>query len=199
MQGNAIFNGSGASGDGIVNDGAIDVTGSGGSLSIDPLTFTNSGTIDVANGNVVTIYPTTFTATASRVIAIGTNSTLEIYPADAWTNLGSITLASGASLDLFGSVSAASLGSITNSGGAVKIFGTYEVARHEVGNLAVKASGLLEIERAAAGGEADILVAERCSGRHPCAEFQRRGTGDRVRSLARNRPLELERAGRDFD
>jgi hypothetical protein len=112
-------------GDEVVNQGAIEVTGSSGSLWIDPNVFTNSGTIDVANGDGVWIEPETFTTTASSVITIGPNSSLTIDPTNAWTNLGSITLASGASLVLYGTMSAASLGSITNSDGAVDIVGTY--------------------------------------------------------------------------
>jgi len=124
----AFITGSSAPGDGIVNDGAIDVTGSAGRLAIGSSAFTNSGTIDAANGGSVIIESTTFTTTASSVIAIGANSSVTIDPTNAWTNLGSITLASGASLYLYGSVSAASLGSISNSGGAVDIVGIYNNA-----------------------------------------------------------------------
>jgi hypothetical protein len=59
------------------------------------------------------------------VITIGANSSLTIDPTNAWTNLGSITLASGSSLYLYESLSAASLGSITNSGGTVYVAGTW--------------------------------------------------------------------------
>ncbi len=121
VQGSAQILDSGYSGDGVVNDGAIDVTGSGGNLYIQSTTFTNSGTIDVEDGGDATIGPTTFTTTASSVITIGASSYVYIIPAGAWTNLGSITLASGASLYLGGSISAARLGSITNSGGTVYI------------------------------------------------------------------------------
>ena len=109
---------SGYSGDGIVNQGVINQTGSGslyingnaftnsgtidaeaaGGLVIDPTTFTNSGTIDVANGDKVTIEPTTFKTTASSLIKIEANSSVTIDPVNAWTNLGSITLAGGAGL-----------------------------------------------------------------------------------------------------
>ncbi|HZZ62277.1 MAG TPA: hypothetical protein VFE63_14075 [Roseiarcus sp.] len=139
------FSDGGQSGDGIVNRGVINQTGDGtmyvagnaftnsgtinakgaGALDISAATFSNSGTIDVANGDNVTIEPTTFTTTASSLITIEANSSLTIDPANAWSNLGSITLASGASLTLLGSMSAASLGSITNSNGTVNIAGTY--------------------------------------------------------------------------
>jgi hypothetical protein len=140
--GNAQITDNGYSGDGIVNDGAIDVTGRGSFLEIYassftnkiyPMTFTNSGTIDVANGDGVLIgfnRPTTFTTTASSVISIGANSSLNIDPAGAWTNHGSITLASGASLYLGGSISAAGLGSFSNSGGTVYLEGTFNNSGH---------------------------------------------------------------------
>ena len=85
------------------------------------------GTIDVASGDSLTIAPTTFTTTASSVITIEANSSVTINPTNAaWTNLGSVTLASGANLYLYGSTSAASLGSISNSGGTVDVGGTYD-------------------------------------------------------------------------
>jgi hypothetical protein len=126
-------------GDGVVNGGVIEQTGNGGALYIEPSaftnsgaieataanaafyiepdTFTNSGTIKIANGDSVTIKPTVFTTTASSVIAIEVNSSATIDPTGAWSNLGSITLADGASLSLGGSIS--SLGSIANSGGTI--------------------------------------------------------------------------------
>ena len=61
-------------GDGIVNDGAIDVTGSGGDLIIDPRTFTNNGAIDVANSDSVTIKPA---VTGTGTDTISGDSTLE--------------------------------------------------------------------------------------------------------------------------
>jgi hypothetical protein len=148
VAGNAIIQGSGYSGDGIVSQGVIDQIGSGGSLdidysvftnsgtidaeaasgalTIDPITFTNSGAIEVANGDTVTIEPTTFTTTASSLIEIGANSSVTIDPTNAWTNLGSITLASGAGLTLDGSITTAGLGSITNSGGTVYLGGALD-------------------------------------------------------------------------
>ena len=146
VQGSAIIYDSAYFGDGIVNEGAIDQTSAGqldiepttftnsgtidakatnGQLIIDPATFINSGTIDVANGEVAIIEPTTFTTTASSVIAIGANSSVTIEPTNSWTNLGSIRLASGASLYLYGPMSAASLGSVRDSGGTVYIAGTW--------------------------------------------------------------------------
>jgi hypothetical protein len=142
--GYAAIHSSSDSGDGIVNDGVIDqtsgtlqiagnaFTNSGaidakghGSVVIRPNTFTNTGAIDVGNGDFVTIASTTFTTTASSLIAIEANSSVAIEATNAWTNHGSITLASGGSLYLYGSASATNLGSTSNSGGTVYIAGTY--------------------------------------------------------------------------
>jgi hypothetical protein len=124
VQGDAEIQSSGKTGAGIVNNGVIDVTGSGGYLEINPRAFTNKGTIDVANGSFVFIGTETFATTASSVIEIGANSSVRIQANSAWSNLGSITLASGASLTLGGSLTTIGLGSITNSGGTVYLAGT---------------------------------------------------------------------------
>jgi hypothetical protein len=122
-QGYAQIDGSRYSGDGIVNEGTIDVTG-GGDLNIASNNFTNEGTI-TDQDSVEDIKPTTFTTTASSRIKIEGDSFLFIDPTNPWTNLGSIALTSGASLYLYGTVSAASLGTISNSGGTVNIGGTW--------------------------------------------------------------------------
>ena len=127
VQGYGYIYGSLYSGDGIVNDGTIlaDATLRNDiGLTIEPESFTNSGTIDLANGDSVFMGPDTFSTTASSVIAIGANSSLYIEPFGAWTNLGSMTLASGAGLYLGGSMTTAGLGSITNSGGTVYLSGS---------------------------------------------------------------------------
>jgi hypothetical protein len=125
VAGDALMADGGNSGDGVVNQGAIDVTGVEGSLTIESTNFTNSGTIDVANGDTVSIEPTNFTTTASSVMTIGANSSLTIDSTNAWTNLGLITLASGGGLVLGGSMSADALGSVGNSGGTVYVAGTW--------------------------------------------------------------------------
>ncbi len=108
-------------GEAIVNKGVIDQTESGGEFYIDPSYFTNGATIDVSGGAFAAIDPTTFTTTASSLIEIGANSYLNITPANAWSNLGSITLASGAILFLDGSESTTDLGSISNSGATIDL------------------------------------------------------------------------------
>ena len=143
MLGYAELAGSGASGDGIVNQGVIDQTGSGSYFFIDPLAFTNDGTIDaeaagaqldidavtftnngaldVAKGEDVFIEPTTFMTTVSSLIAVGANSWVAINPGDgAWTNSGSITLASDAALYLYGTTS---LGGVVNGPGTLALAG----------------------------------------------------------------------------
>ncbi len=103
-------------GNAFTNSGTIELSSTNGKSYIEPTTFTNRGTIDVANGNSLTIAPVTnsssmttasFTTTASSLLAIEANSavTIEFLLGDkfariAWTNNGSITLASGASLTL---------------------------------------------------------------------------------------------------
>ena len=91
----------GTSGDGIVNDGAIDVTGSAGNLTIDPTTFTNSGTIDVSGGASAIIGPTTFTNLPAHTLTGGTyeaqaGSTLQIYGDDTITTDDADIILSGA-------------------------------------------------------------------------------------------------------
>jgi hypothetical protein len=134
---------SGYARDGIVNQGNIKQSGSGtsnhlsgtitasangGTLTIEPTTFTNNGAIDISNGDAVTIEPTNFTNAAAGVISVGANSTLSLTPGGSWSNEGSITLASGSSLYLGGSFTLAGLGTLTNSGGAVYIEGTFNNA-----------------------------------------------------------------------
>jgi fibronectin-binding autotransporter adhesin len=110
--------------DSFTNSGTIDAEAADGSVAIAPTMFANTGSIDVANSETVAIDPTTFTTTSSSVIAIGANAYLDIDPTNAWTNLGSITLASGAGLGLYGSMSTAGLGSITNSDGTIFLGGS---------------------------------------------------------------------------
>jgi hypothetical protein len=112
------------------NSGTITAASSGGALTIDPTTFTNKGAIDISNGETVTIEPTNFTNAAKGVIAVGADSTLYLTPGGSWSNLGSITLASGSSLVLGGSFTfGGSLGSITlASGSSLYLGGSFTLA-----------------------------------------------------------------------
>jgi RHS repeat-associated protein len=90
------------SGDGIVNEGAIDVEGSGSTLDIAPYNFTNDGTITVAAGDALDI------------------------ESQSWSNAGTITIDAGGALHLGGSITTSQLGDITNNGGTVYIDGTLD-------------------------------------------------------------------------
>jgi hypothetical protein len=87
-------------GNAFINSGAITAASSGGALTIDDITFTNSGTLAVSKGDAVSIESLNF------------------------SNTGSITLASGGSLYLDTTFTLAELGTVTNSGGTVYIQGT---------------------------------------------------------------------------
>ena len=106
-------------GNSFTNSGTITAASSGGILTIEPDTFTNSGTLAVSKGDAVIIEPTNFSNAATGVIAVGADSTLDLAPGGSWSNQGSITLASGSSLYLGGSFTLAGLGNVTNSGGRV--------------------------------------------------------------------------------
>ena len=136
------------------NSGTIDAEAANAALYIRPATFTNSGTIKIANGDSVSITPSVFTTTASSVIAIGANSSATINPTNAWSNLGSITLANGASLFLEGSIS--SLGSISSSGGAVYLEGTLSNSGHTLKGSSI---GLVLYRGTITGGTVAGLVA----------------------------------------
>ena len=77
IAGNAYIQSTDTSGDEIVNDGAIDVTGSAGYLVINPNAFTNKGTIDVANGDTVYVEPTTFTNSGTIDVSGGASAIIE--------------------------------------------------------------------------------------------------------------------------
>jgi hypothetical protein len=76
----------------------ITAASSGGTLLIDPTTFTNNGAIDISSGETVTIEPTNFTNAATGGIAVGANSTLILEPGGSWS-LGGTTNGAG-TLDL---------------------------------------------------------------------------------------------------
>jgi hypothetical protein len=101
VTGNAVIADSGYSGDGTVNDGVISVILSVGDLSIDSITFANSGTIDVEDGGEAIIEPTTFTNLSSNKLTGGTyeaqaGSTLEVYSDDTITTDDADIILSGA-------------------------------------------------------------------------------------------------------
>ena len=87
------------SGSGIVNEGTINAEFNGGTFTIGDVSFTNEGTINVANGDTVDI-----------------NST-------SWSNSGSIDV-SGGTLNLGSSFTFAQLGTLNHTGGIVNVTGT---------------------------------------------------------------------------
>ncbi len=137
--GNATISSSYASGDGIVNQGVIDQTGgnlsirgnastndgtidakaTSGTLIIDPATFTNGGTIDVANGDSLPIDPTTFTTTLSSLITVEANSSVTVEAGTTTLNgavSGSGTLAIAGGSATIESGASASVANLSESG-----------------------------------------------------------------------------------
>ncbi len=105
----------------LTNAGSITIN-SGGSFLTELSNFTNSGAITVNTGGTATIDPTTFTTTSTSAISIGASATLTLNVHNSWSNLGSISLASGATLLLEDdAITSASLGTVVNGGGAVEI------------------------------------------------------------------------------
>jgi hypothetical protein len=94
------------SSNGIVNDGTINADFKGGDLTISGfaigvVSFINQGTINVSNGDTVTIN------------------------ANSWSNSGSIGV-SGGTLNLGGNFTLAQLGTLTRAGGTVNVTGTLD-------------------------------------------------------------------------
>jgi hypothetical protein len=85
--------------DGIVNEGKINASAASGTLTINPTSFTNQGTINVSNGDTV-----------------GIN-------ASSWSNAGLLNV-SGGSLNLGGTFTLSPLGTISHTGGTINITGT---------------------------------------------------------------------------
>jgi len=107
VQGDAEIRSSPGRGDGIVNEGVIDITGSGGLFIIDPRTFINSGTIDAeATNGSLTIDPTDpATFTNSGKIDVANGETAIIVP--KVTGKGTDTISGAATLEFDAGVSSA--------------------------------------------------------------------------------------------
>ena len=90
----------GYKGDGVVNDGTINVTAAGASLTIDPTSFTNNGKINVTSGDSLTIDTATF------------------------SNAGAIGVAGGGTITFDGTLSTGALSGVSNAGGSIVIGGT---------------------------------------------------------------------------
>jgi hypothetical protein len=147
--GNAQFVDSNSSGDGIVNEGEIDVTGSG-TFYIYSTVFTNSGTIDVTSNEPTYVEPTTFTTTSSSVIAIAADSSLTIDPSKAWKNRGSIMVAGGV-IDLVG---VTANGASVNGSNQLIVTGNGPVVTLQLGG---STSGFDFVPQSVSGGT-DIVI-----------------------------------------
>jgi fibronectin-binding autotransporter adhesin len=108
----------------IVNNGTIDAGASGGHFLISGNgSFTNLGTLSVANGDQMVI---------NQGVAFSNQGTIDVANGDqmvinqgvAFSNQGTITLGAGSGLTLKDNLSTAALGSLTNSGGTLSIVGT---------------------------------------------------------------------------
>ena len=120
--------GSNHTGDGIVNEGTINIEGNDPSYyaEIDPYNFTNQGTINVTNGDTLYIEPTyNLTNTATGEITVsGTGSKLYFSGGSGpISNAGAITVGAGSTLYLGNSSSAVSnSGTITATGDTIYLY-----------------------------------------------------------------------------
>jgi hypothetical protein len=140
-----------ASGDGFDVQGTINATRAAGLFTLNANSFTNEGSINVANGDAfslngvsitnkskiavttggqATISDNNFTNTASGTITVdGAKSSLTF--SGGWTNAGTIAITNGGSVHAAGSATTADLGTIVNpdnpvSGGTFFIDGTLD-------------------------------------------------------------------------
>ncbi len=120
--------GSNHAGDGIVNQGTINVQGTAsGYLDVDPYNFTNQGIINVSNGHSLYLQPSTSLSNAAGGVISVSGAGSVIYfggNGQTWTNAGTITASSGGALHLYGNYTTAQLNSITENGGTIYIDGT---------------------------------------------------------------------------
>jgi hypothetical protein len=116
--------GSNQTGDGIVNQGTINVQGaSGSSLYIQTYNFTNQGTIHVASGDALSLQSGTLTNTASGVIS-GDGTTVYFYSFGNFSNSGTLNLTNSA-IHLYGTYSTAQLSLLgAGQGNTIYIDGT---------------------------------------------------------------------------
>ena len=110
-------------GSGIVNEGTINAGYNGGSFTINDISFTNQGTINVSNGDSVTINATSFSNAAGGILSLN-GGTLSIT-STGWSNAGTIS-ESGGTLNLGGSLTLAQLGTVNHTGGVINITGTLD-------------------------------------------------------------------------
>jgi hypothetical protein len=144
--GAAYIDGGDSSGDKIVNQGLIDVTGSGGNLTIYGKAFTNEGSIDIANGDSDNFDPLAFVNSGTIESAGGS---LQIA-AGTFTNSGMIDVANGETASVF-----VTKGTVTGDGtvtgkGTFTIFGDSTLA-FDAGVSSAKTLGNQDIDFAGPG------------------------------------------------
>ena len=110
-------------GSGIVNEGTINAGYNGGSFTINDISFTNQGTINVSNGDSVTINATSFSNATGGILSLN-GGTLSIT-STGWSNAGTISESAG-TLNLGGSLTLAQLGTVNHTGGVINITGTLD-------------------------------------------------------------------------
>jgi hypothetical protein len=157
VAGNAYINGGFSSGDKIVNQGAIDVAGSGGNLTVYGEAFTNGGTIDVAGGDSVDLDAVAFVNRGT----IDADGSLEIG-ASAFINSGAIDVASGETAGVY-----VTKGTVTGDG-TVTGKGTFAISsdstlEFEAGVSSAKTLGDQDIDFTGAG-TLDLLKPDRFYG-----------------------------------
>jgi len=117
--------------DGFVNLGTINAGFSGGRFTLVAEAlgvggqFTNSGTINASNTDMVEVGATTFTNTATGIVNVTTGATFTIDGSGSWSNAGLLS-ETGGTLILGGNFTTAGLGTVTRSGGTVQISGVLD-------------------------------------------------------------------------
>ena len=108
---NGQINGSGA----VINDSVIDANTSGDTITINPTTFTNNGTVEAENGATVDVNPGSLTNVTGTTLTGGVWSVFD----NSTVNLHHAITINAADVDLFGSTAVFSnvSGLTTNQGG----------------------------------------------------------------------------------
>jgi fibronectin-binding autotransporter adhesin len=112
----------------VINDGSINI-GSGAAdpdnilrFTIDPVSFTNAGTISVTNNSLLTLDPSSFSNTG--LISVAANSITQFGLEVTTAQLGTLTLASGALVDFKSTLN--NTGSTFTTATGVELSGTID-------------------------------------------------------------------------
>ena len=115
----------------IVNNGVINASTAGQTLTVDPASFTNAGTVQSTAGTL-NLSPTTFNQNGSLLASGGT---LTVNPTNAWSNAaGSIGISAG-TFNLGGTTTLANLqaGTFSRTGGTLNLTGTLDLGGSTIG------------------------------------------------------------------